>query len=78
VLRITEDIVEAHVRPRIPRTDWNIRATGAYAEGGTLSHVGMEVITCRTGIGSIEFAVVRPDVPLMLHYLNHRKWASAQ
>jgi hypothetical protein len=33
----------------------------------------MEVITGRTDLGTIEFAVVRPDVPLMLHYLNHRE-----
>jgi hypothetical protein len=72
MLRVTEEIIEAHVRPRNPKTDWNIRATGAYAEGGALSHIGMEVITCRTDLGSIEFAIIRPDVPLMLHYINHR------
>jgi hypothetical protein len=74
----TEDITEAHVRPRDLKTDWNIRATGAYAEGGSLSHIGMEVITCRTELGPIEFAVVRPDVPLMLHYLDLRKQVPQQ
>jgi hypothetical protein len=72
---VTEEIIEANVRPRDPKTDWNIRATGAYAEGGALSHIGMEVITCRTDLGSLEFAVIRPDVPLMLHYINHRRHA---
>ena len=71
-LQVTEEILEPHVRSRNRKTDWNIRATGAYAEGGAFSNVGMEVITCRTDLGTIEFAVVRPDVPLMLHYLNHR------
>jgi hypothetical protein len=72
-LQVTEAISEARVRPRNPKADWNIRATGAYAEGGAFSNVGMEVITCRTDLGTIEFAIVRPDVPLMLHYLNHRE-----
>src|SRR5215469_12928421 len=71
--RVTEAISEAHVRPRNLKTDWNIRATGAYAEGGGLSHIGMEVITGRTDLGTIEFAIVRPDLPLMLHYLNRRE-----
>lgn len=75
VFWVTEEIIEANVRPRNPKTDWNIRATGAYAEGGALSHIGMEVINCRTDLGSIEFAVIRPDVPLMLHYINHRRHA---
>jgi hypothetical protein len=75
IFRVAEDIIEAHVRPRDPKTDWNIRATGAYAEGTALSHIGMEVITCRTDLGTIEFAVIHPDVPLALHYLNHRKHA---
>jgi hypothetical protein len=78
VFRVTEDITEAYVRPRDLKTDWNIRATGAYAEGGSLSHIGMEVITCRTELGPIEFAVVRPDVPLMLHYLDLRKQVPQQ
>lgn len=72
---MTEAISEAHVRPRDMKTDWNIRATGAYAEGGALSHVGMEVITGRTDLGTIEFAIVRPGLPLMLHYLNHKQQA---
>lgn len=58
--RITGDTIEAHARPRNLKTDWNVRATGACAEGGALSHAGMEVITCRTEPGIIEFAVVRP------------------
>lgn len=74
VFRVTEEIIEAHVRPRNARTDWNIRATGSYSANGSLAHIGMEVITCRTSLGIIELAVVRPDVPLVLHYLkSHAK-----
>jgi len=71
--RVTEEIVDAHVRPRNPRTDWNLRATGAYAADGRLSYLGLEVITCRTAGGTIEIAVPRADVPLMLHYISRRK-----
>jgi hypothetical protein len=70
--QVTEDITEARVRPRNPKTDWNIRGVGNYATGGSLSHLGTEVITCRTHLGMLEFAVLRLDVPLMLRYLNRR------
>lgn len=43
-----------------------------------MSHAGMEVITWRTEPGIIEFAVVRPDVPLILHYLDLRKQVSQE
>jgi hypothetical protein len=36
----------------------------------------LEVITCRTSGGTVEFAVPRADVPLMLHYINRRKTPS--
>ena len=75
VFRVAEEIIDARVRPRNPKTDWNIRATGVYAEGGVVSHIGSEVITCRTELGTLEFAVIRPDVPLMLHYINHKRHA---
>jgi hypothetical protein len=72
---VTEEITEARVRARDPRTDWNIRATGAYAAGGAFSNAGMEVIACRTDLGTVEFAVVRPDVPVFLHYIGQEKEA---
>jgi hypothetical protein len=78
VFQIAEEIAESHVRPRNLKIDWNIRATGQYAEGGAFSNVGMEVVTCRTDLGIIEFAVVRPDVQLMLHYLERRRRASQE
>jgi hypothetical protein len=71
--RVTEDILEAHVRPRNWRTDWNLRGgAGAYTADGGQSYLGMEVITCRTSGGIIEFAIPRADVPLMLHYISRR------
>jgi hypothetical protein len=72
VFPVTERITEAHVRPRNLKTDWNIRATGLYAENGAYAHIGMEVITCRTGLGVLELAVLRPDVPVVLRYLNRQ------
>ena len=67
---VTEDITQARVRPRDVKTDWNIRGTGNYAEDGSLSQQGMEVIACSTHRGTLELAVGRADVPLLLHYLN--------
>lgn len=67
---IEEQILSAEVRSRNLRTDWNVRTTGAYARGGILEWAGFEVIHCGTELGSIELAVPRPDVPLLLHYLN--------
>ena len=72
VFPIAEKITEAHVRPRNLKTDWNIRATGTYAENGAYTHIRMEVITCRTVHGILELAVVRPDMPVVLRYLNHQ------
>jgi hypothetical protein len=70
--RMREEAFEAAVRPRDAKIDWNLRATGAYGEHGYLSHIGRVVVSCRTGLGQIEFAVVRPDAPLVLHYLKRR------
>ena len=73
--RVAGAVSEAHVRPRNQETDRHVRATGDYAEGGALSHIGMEVVTGRTDLGTIEFAVVRADLPLLLRYLNDREQA---
>jgi hypothetical protein len=69
--RIDEPVVTAFVRSRNPRTDWNVRATGMYSAGARLEWAGFEVISCRTSLGVLEFAVPRPDVPLLVHYLNN-------
>jgi hypothetical protein len=68
--RIEDPILSASVRPRNPRTDWKVRATGMYASGSPLEWAGFVVIQCQTSPGVLEFAVPRPDVPLLLHYLK--------
>jgi hypothetical protein len=60
----------AHLRPRVNRTDRNVPATGVYRQGGFFGYSGFEVVQCKTSSGLLEFAVPRPDVPLMLHYLG--------
>lgn len=74
---IEEKIVSAEVRPRKIGTDWNVRATGIYARGGLLEWAGFEVIHCQTELGSIELAVPRPDVRLLIHYMNRLKNGSS-
>ena len=74
-LRIEERILSAQVRPRDPRSDWNVRAAGIYAPGSGLDWAGFEVIRCQSELGVIELAVPRPDVPLLLHYLDRRTTA---
>jgi hypothetical protein len=69
-LTITERVLSAQVRPRNFKTDWNIKATGMYAPGSRLEWAGFEVISCQTSSGTLEFAVPRPDVPLVLHVFD--------
>ncbi len=69
-MTITERVLSAQVRPRNFKTDWNIKATGVYAPGSRLEWAGFEVVSCRTSAGILEFAVPRPDVPLVLHVMN--------
>ncbi|HSR83708.1 MAG TPA: hypothetical protein VLM11_05945 [Streptosporangiaceae bacterium] len=69
---IAEPISGAHVRPREFRTDWNVRATGLFSKGQVLEYAGSTVITCQTPSGTLEFAVPRPDVNLVLHVLQQQ------
>ncbi len=69
-LTITEPVLSAQVRPRNFKTDWTIRAAGMYAPGSRLEWAGFEVISCQTRSGTLELAVPRPDVPLVLHVLQ--------
>lgn len=73
-----EDVTSAWVRPRNRGTDVNVPATGVYSPGGIFSYAGFETVTCETAAGEIELAVPRPDVPLMLHYINSRGRAQAR
>lgn len=70
------EIMSAHMRPRSHRTDLNVPATGVYQQGGSFSYAGFEVIQCQTSHGLLELAVPRPDVPLVLHYLNRNRSAA--
>jgi hypothetical protein len=67
------EIETAHPRPRVNRTDLNVPATGVYRQGGIFNYAGFEVVECKTSSGLLEFAVPRPDVPLMLHYLGLKR-----
>jgi hypothetical protein len=75
--RLSEVLLDAHVRPRDLKTDRNVKAAGIFAEGQPFSYAGFEVITCRTDRGVVEFAVPRPDVPLVLHYISRIKRQNA-
>lgn len=68
--RITDTILDSGPRPHDIKTDWNLKSTGRYGERGQFSFAGFVVIACRTERGTIELAVPRPDVPLLLHYLH--------
>jgi hypothetical protein len=47
------------------------RATAIYSPGaGTYDYAALDVITCHLTGGNLDLAVPRPDVPLVLHYLN--------
>ena len=74
---IAEPISGAHVRPRAFKTDWNVRATGLYGAGQPLEYAGSVVIACQTPSGTLEFAVPRPDVRLVLHVLQRAGPGSA-
>jgi hypothetical protein len=69
--------VPPEMAERAFKTDWNVRATGLYAEGRPLYHAGSVVIACRTPSGTLEFAVPRPDVQLVLHVLQRAGRAGA-
>jgi hypothetical protein len=67
---IAEPVVAAQVRERNFKTDWNVRTGVEYAPGRRIEWTGFVVISCQTSSGILEFAVPRPDVPLMLHVLR--------
>lgn len=67
---VDELVVSADLRRRAPKTDWNILGTGVYAKGQVFDFAGFEVVECQTQRGAFELAVPRPDVSLVLHYLQ--------
>jgi hypothetical protein len=68
--QISEDVLDAHIRPYNFKTDYNVKGAGIHAKGQPFDWAGFEIITCRTSRGLIEFAIPRPDVPTALHYLG--------
>lgn len=68
---VEEQIVSARVRPFRDQREAAMRgSTGMYGEGGLYEHRGGVIIACETSGGTLEFTVRRPDIDLMLHYLN--------
>jgi hypothetical protein len=77
-IAVTEDIHAAQARPFAGQWEaFNWRGSGAYASGGALQQAGRVVVSCRTPAGVLEFAVPRPDVRLVLHYLSRHTKALA-
>jgi hypothetical protein len=64
-----DDIISAHARPRELRTDFNV-------PGSPFDYANFDITTCETAEGTFELAVPRPDVPLVLHYINSRSATS--
>jgi hypothetical protein len=69
---ITEGLVSASLRPPAsPQEARRVRANGTpYGSGGPMDVVGRQIISCETTEGIVEFAVMRTDVPLLLHYIT--------
>ena len=68
---ITESLVSAWLRPpETLREGRRVGASGQYAPGGSLEHVGHQIVCCKTTEGILEFAVRRIDVPLLLQYIT--------
>jgi hypothetical protein len=72
VIRIGEEVLSAHVRPRNPDTDRKIRSAGNYRQGRPLGYAGSSVVVGQTAGGWLEFGVPNPDVPLVLAYFQRR------
>ncbi|HTX81782.1 MAG TPA: hypothetical protein VME44_06355 [Streptosporangiaceae bacterium] len=77
VIRIGEDVLSAHVRPRNPNTDRKIRSAGNYRPGRPLGYAGSSVVLAETSNGWLEFGVPNPDVPLVLAYFQRHRTAAA-
>lgn len=68
---VPAQVTGAWVRPFADqRGAFRLGGAGQYAPGGTLEQSGSVVICCQTADGLFEFAVRRPDVPLVLHFFD--------
>ncbi len=68
---VSEQVMGARVRPfDNKREAFELRGAGQYAQGGLLRPSGSVVVSCQTSGGLLEFAVMRPDVELVLHFFD--------
>jgi len=71
-----EDITSAHLRPPRVAESGKVLDDGIYPAGAVFAWSAFVVIICESADGKLELGVPRPDVPLVLHYLNSRAPAS--
>lgn len=71
-----EDITSAHLRPPQLGESGKVLDDGIYPAGAAFEWAAFVVIICESADGQLELGVPRPDVPLVLHYLNSRAPAS--
>jgi hypothetical protein len=70
---IGEQFISASVRPFADKKEaWQLLATGQFAPEGRLEWAGTSIISCQTSQWVVAFAVKRPDVPLMLHFIDNQ------
>lgn len=67
-----DDITSAHLRPPRLADSGKVMDDGIYPAGAVFDWAAFVVIICETADGKVEIGVPRPDVPMVLHYLNSR------
>jgi hypothetical protein len=72
-----EAITSAHLRPPRLGESGKVMDDGIYPAGAIFAWAAFVVIICESADGKFELGVPRPDVPLVLHYLNSRAAAPA-
>jgi hypothetical protein len=51
--------------------------SGADVPRSPFDYANFDIVTCETAEGTLELAVPRPDIPLVLRYINSRSVAPA-
>ncbi|HEX6518867.1 MAG TPA: hypothetical protein VF070_02480 [Streptosporangiaceae bacterium] len=72
-----EEIKAAYMRPPRLSESGKVLDGGIYPAGAVFEWAAFVVIICELADGKLELGVPRPDVPLVLHYLNSRAPAPA-
>jgi hypothetical protein len=65
-----EDITSAHLRPPRLGESGKVLDDGIYPAGAVFEWAAFVVVICESAGGRLELGVPRPDVALVLHYLN--------